>query len=100
MNDKLTLFCRENISGLNTILKEKEKFDAYMSCPTQQVVGAVLSFLFVANLVADMTLLRLFCKCGHLQTQINTFVAALTILNAVCNILQTPFLIASHFSCR
>ena len=71
-----------------------------IDCTVLKVAAGALFLIFVACVVSNIILLRMFATYKHLKTPMSAFLVALTVLNLVGSLITHPLVIISKFSCK
>ena len=71
-----------------------------VSCKILRFYGVGLLILFLSSMTSNVALMRMFYTNKRLQTPVNTFVIALTVLNTAGNTFEMPFSISSNLACK
>ena len=77
-----------------------DPFQSPIACDKLRVVGVAVLLLFVASILSNAALLWILVSYKDLQVSMNAYVIALTVLNLVGTVLESPFIIISNMVCR
>ncbi len=66
-------------------------------CYKLRILGILYVSLFVASTLVNSLLLHVFIKNKNLRTSFNILIIALTLLNLIGTLTQTPFVVSNNF---